>query len=66
MADARPLIFIDPYPRSEAMVFTSDAQATLNSLGRVVSHFGSRAPDELVESILPDVSIVVGQTRSGR
>ena len=62
MADARPLIFIDPYPRSEAMVFTSDAQATLNSLGRVVSHFGSRAPDELVESILPDVSIVVGQT----
>lgn len=62
MADARPLIFLDPYPRSEAMVFTPDAEAALNEMGRVVSHFGSRAPDALVESILPDVSILIGQT----
>ncbi len=62
MADARPLIFLDPYPRSEAMVFTPDAEAALNAMGRVVSHFGSRASDALVESILPDVSILIGQT----
>lgn len=62
MADTRPLIFLDPFPRSEAMVFTPDAEAALGAMGRIVSHFGSRAPDDLVESILPDVSILIGQT----
>ena len=57
-----PLIFLDPFPRNEAMVYTPDAAAELDRLGRVVSHFGSRAPDDMVEQILPDVEIIVGQT----
>ncbi|MBO6755624.1 MAG: hypothetical protein JJ902_04820 [Roseibium sp.] len=57
-----PLIFFDPFPRTDAMVFTPDVQAACAELGRVVSHFGSRAPDDLVESLLPDVDIIVGQT----
>ncbi|MGI9509090.1 MAG: NAD(P)-dependent oxidoreductase, partial [Geminicoccaceae bacterium] len=62
MSDDRPLLFLDPYPRTEAMVFTEETEAELGALGRVVSHFGSRAPDKMVEELLPDVSIIVGQT----
>jgi len=57
-----PLIFFDPFPRTEAMVFTPETQSALASMGRVVSHFGSRAPDDLVESVLPAVEIIIGQT----
>lgn len=62
MDDDRPLIFLDPHPRTEAMVFTDDTRAALESLGEVVAHFGSRAPDELVEAHLPRMSVIVGQT----
>ncbi|MGV6847990.1 MAG: NAD(P)-dependent oxidoreductase [Marinibacterium sp.] len=58
----RPLIFLDPHPRTESMVYTPDAQKALAAMGRVVSHFGSRAPDDLVEQHLPDMTILVGQT----
>lgn len=58
----KPLIFLDPFPRNEAMVYTPDTAAALDKLGRVVSHFGSRAPDDLVEQVLPEVEIIVGQT----
>ena len=62
MTDGCPLLFLDPFPRTEAMVFTEETAAELGAMGRVVSHFGSRAPDALVETVLPDVSIIVGQT----
>ncbi len=61
MAD-KPLIFLDPFPRNEAMVYTPDVAAELNRMGRIMTHFGSRAPDTLVEKILPEVSVVIGQT----
>ena len=59
---SKPLIFLDPFPRNEAMVYTSDIAAALADLGRVVTHFGSRAPDDLVDSVLSEVEIIVGQT----
>ncbi|MGI9492879.1 MAG: NAD(P)-dependent oxidoreductase [Geminicoccaceae bacterium] len=62
MSDDRPLLFLDPFPRTEAMVFTEAAEAALRTLGRLVSHFGSRAPDTLVEKILPEVQVIIGQT----
>lgn len=62
----RPLIFLDPFPRSEAMVYTADAAEALAGMGDVVCHFGSRAPDELVERILPDVAVIIGQTAMPR
>ena len=62
MAEEKPLILFDPFPRNEAMVFTDDVAAELNQLARLITHFGSRAPDELVESVLSEVSIIVGQT----
>ncbi len=45
------------------MVFPPRVSETLAAQARVICHFGSRAPDELVETILPEVSIIVGQTR---
>ena len=45
------------------MVFPPKVSEALAAQARVTCHFGSRAPDELVEAILPEVSIIVGQTR---
>ena len=58
----KPLIFMDPFPRNEMMVYTPEVANALDQLGRVVHHFGSRAPDDLVESVLPEVEIIIGQT----
>ena len=44
---SKPLIIFDPYPRNEEMVFTSDVEKELNQISNLVSHFGSRAPDEI-------------------
>lgn len=57
-----PLIFLDPFPRNEAMVYTPDTAAALARMGRVVAHWGSRAPDDLVEAHLAEMTILVGQT----
>lgn len=59
---SRPLIFMDPFPRTEEMVYTPETAEALGSLGEVVAHFGSRAPDEMVDEILPQVAVVIGQT----
>ena len=59
---SKPLIIFDPYPRNEEMVFTSDVEKELNQISNLVSHFGSRAPDDLVEKNISDVEIIVGQT----
>ena len=44
------------------MVFSESTEQVLRDLGRLVIHFGSRAPDELVEEILPEVEVIIGQT----
>ena len=58
----KPLIFLDPFPRNEAMVYTQDCAAALAEMGNVVAHWGSRAPDALVEEHLFDMTILIGQT----
>ncbi len=62
----RPLIFMDPFPRNEAMVYTPDCASALDNLGEVVAHWGSRAPDDLVESHLNRMTIIIGQTAMQR
>ncbi|MGY8788691.1 MAG: NAD(P)-dependent oxidoreductase [Pseudomonadales bacterium] len=44
------------------MVFTPDCATALEEMGDVVAHWGSRAPDELVEQHLADMVILIGQT----
>ena len=58
----KPLIFFDPYPRNEEMVFTDDVKSELNKISNLVYHFGSRAPDELVEKNIEEIEILVGHT----
>ena len=58
----KPLIFMDPFPRNEAMVYTQECAAALAEMGRVVAHWGSRAPNDLVEKNLADMTILIGQT----
>lgn len=58
----KPLIFMDPFPRNEMMVYSPDCAAALANMGRVVAHWGSRAPDSLVEEHLADMTILIGQT----
>ncbi|WP_136659753.1 NAD(P)-dependent oxidoreductase [Nitratireductor sp. XY-223] len=62
MSPGKPLILFDPHPRTEAMVFTGDVAEELAREARLVTHFGARAPDDLVESVLGEVAIIVGQT----
>jgi phosphoglycerate dehydrogenase-like enzyme len=44
------------------MVFSEKTEKMLRDLGHLVVHFGSRAPGELVEEILPEVQVIIGQT----
>ena len=62
----KSLIFFDPYPRTEDMVFPESVAREFAALGRVVTHFGSRAPAEMVERALPEVEVIVGQTAMPR
>lgn len=66
MIHTKPVILFDPYPRNEAMVFTPDVAGELGRVSTLVTHFGARAPDDLVESVLADVEIIVGQTAMGK
>ena len=59
---SRPLIIFDPYPRNEEMVYTSDVKKELNEISNLITHFGSKAPDHLIETHLSEVEIIVGQT----
>ena len=59
---SKPLIIFDPFPRNEDMVYTTDVKKELNEISNLVTHFGSRAPDHLIEKNLSEVAIIVGQT----
>lgn len=58
----KPLIFFDPYPRTKEMVLTKDFKKKLETICTVKSFFRKRAPDSLVNKILPNVTIIIGQT----
>ena len=62
----KSLILFDPFPRTEAMVYPRSVAREFAALGRVVTHFGSRAPAEMVERALPEVEVIVGQTAMPR
>ncbi|MGH6943135.1 MAG: NAD(P)-dependent oxidoreductase, partial [Geminicoccaceae bacterium] len=62
MDAGKPLILIDPLPRTVAMCFDAAAQARLAELGRLVVHESGRMPDETVERHLAEALVVIGQT----
>ena len=63
---SRPFILIDPSPRPMAAIFEPAVRAKLESLGELIIHEQGRMPDEMVEKYLPEVSIIMGQTKMPR
>lgn len=56
------MILVDPYPRTLDQVFGPAARARLEALSPVTWHNGPPAAASLVESLLPDLVAIVGQT----
>ena len=59
---SRPVILFDPHPRRSADILDDATRSELWSLGEVVLHDGAPMPDEMVDRLLPDVTILLGQT----
>jgi len=61
MAD-RPLILVDPLPRTLDVICEPDVRKRLEALGRLVIAEDRQMPDEMVDRLLPDAAILIGQT----
>ena len=62
MQTDKPLILVDPLPRTVAMCFDDGAKVHLEALGRLVVHESSRMPAAMVEEHLAEVEVLIGQT----
>ena len=65
MDRTKPLIFLDPHPRTPEMIYDPTMAKSLSEIGHVEFFFGARAPNEIVERWLPEISILIGQTAMG-
>lgn len=63
---SRPLILLDPYPRSIDLIFDPATVAKLESLGDVVWHDGTPLAEEKIEQYLPEVTALIGQSAMPR
>jgi phosphoglycerate dehydrogenase-like enzyme len=60
---AKPLIVIDPQPRSIEEIFEPNVWARLKDLGELAIHDGpGRMPAARFESYLPDMALLIGQS----
>jgi phosphoglycerate dehydrogenase-like enzyme len=62
MNTSKPLILIDPLPRTVPMCFDAAAKDRLAALGRLVVHESARMPAVMVEEHLAEVEVLIGQT----
>ncbi len=62
----RPLILVDPHPRTLDSIFEPDIRAKLESLAELVIHNNAPMPDALIEKHLPNATIIMGQTKLPR
>jgi len=61
MAD-RPLILVDPLPRTLDVICEPDVRRRLEALGRLVISEDKPMADDMVDRLLPEASILIGQT----
>lgn len=59
----KPLILVDPLPRTLDLICEPAVRQRLEILGELVIHESAPMPDEMIDQHLPDASIVIGQTR---
>lgn len=58
----KPLVLIDPAPRSKAMIFTESSWAELNRRAEIVAHFeAGRMPASMLEPNLERATVIIGQ-----
>ncbi len=60
---ARPLILVDPLPRTLDLICDEATRLKLETLGQIIAHETSAMPDDMLETHLPEAVILVGQTR---
>ena len=58
----RPLIIIDPLPRTLDLICDSQTRARLERLGRLVVSEQAPMDDRTVDDLIPEASILIGQT----
>ena len=59
---AKPLILVDPLPRKLDLICDRETRRRLDALGRLEISEDRPMPDEQVERLLPEASILIGQT----
>ncbi|MFO1033288.1 MAG: NAD(P)-dependent oxidoreductase [Hyphomicrobiales bacterium] len=62
----RPLILIDPLPRTLDVICDSETRRKLEGLGELIVHEQSPMPDAMIEQNLPEAVIIMGQTKLPR
>ena len=63
---AQPLILVDPLPRTLDVICDADARRRLEALGRIELSEDRPMPDEVVDRLLPETAILIGQTAMPR
>ena len=58
----QPLILVDPLPRTLDSICDAETKARLSALGRLAVSEDRPMPDEELERLLPEASILIGQT----
>jgi phosphoglycerate dehydrogenase-like enzyme len=61
MAD-KPLILVDPLPRTLELICDGETRRRLELLGRLVTSEDRPMPAEMVDRLLPEAEILIGQT----
>ena len=59
---SKPIVLVDPQPRTLDLIFDPETRARLDALATLVVHEDGRMPDELIDRHLPETSVIIGQT----
>jgi len=62
----KPLILVDPLPRTLDLICDADTRRRLEALGELVICEDGRMPDDVVERHLPEAALIIGQTAMPR
>ena len=66
MSTSTPLILADPLPRTLDVICDANTRLRLSALGRLEISEDRPMPDELVDRLLPETDILIGQTAMPR
>lgn len=62
MAGAKPLILLDPYPRTSEVIFSAQTRERLRGLADIVTRDAGPVDPEIIDACLPRIVAILGQT----